>query len=101
LQSLADRVNHAKAGGLGTTERTANLDRLASNEPGVMAADELLVLIEHPHHVLGVGHDIGRRHVLHRTHVADHLPNPTAAQRFLLARRQIMGVADHASLAAT
>jgi hypothetical protein len=59
-----------------------------------------LDLVEHPEHVLGRGHDVGRRHVDMRAQVFRQLPHPAAADCFLLAHAQVVRVADDAALAA-
>ncbi len=84
LQRLAHGVDHAETGRLGAAQGAADLDRLAGDQPGVVAAGELLVLVEHPHHVLGVGHHVRRGHVLERADVRRHLAHPAAAQQLLL-----------------
>ena len=87
LQRLAQREDDAVAGGLGAAERAAHADRLAGDEAGVAAAVDRLELVEHPEHVLRVGHDVGRRHVADRADVLRELAHPAAADRLLLARR--------------
>ncbi len=64
------------------------------------AAVERLVLVEHPQHVLRRRHHVGRRHVLERPDFAGDLPDPAAADQFLLARAQVVRVADDPALGA-
>ncbi len=59
LRASRTRVDEAVAGGLGPAERTAHAHGLAGDEAGVLAAADDLEFIEHPQHVLGVGHDVG------------------------------------------
>ena len=65
-------------------------DRLAGDEAGVAAAVDRLELVEHPQHVLGVGHDVRRRDVRDGPDVPGHLPHPAAADLLLLARAQVV-----------
>jgi hypothetical protein len=100
LEGLADRVDEAVAGGLGPAERTAHAHGLAGDEAGVLGAVDGLELVEHPEHVLGVGHDVGGRDVTEIADVVGQDPDPAAAEPFLLARAEVVRVADDAALAA-
>ena len=100
LQRLAQGEDGAVAGGLGAAERAAHADRLARDEAGAAVAVDRLALVEHPEHVLGSRHDVGSRHVDRGTDVLGDLAHPAAADAFLLARREVVRVADHAALGA-
>jgi hypothetical protein len=71
---------------------------LAGDEAGVVAAVDLLELVQHPEHVLAGGHHVGRRDVGDRAHVLRELAHPAAADLLLLALAEVVGVADHAAL---
>ena len=60
----------------------------------------LLVLIQHPQHVLRIRHHIRRRYVLQRADVIRQLPNPAATDLLLLASAQVVRITNHAALAA-
>ena len=100
LEGLAHREDHAVAGGLGAAERAAHADRLAGDESREPLPVDRLELVEHPEHVLGARHDVGRGHVADRSHVLRELPYPAAADLLLLAHAQVVRIADDASLAA-
>ena len=100
LHGLADGVNDAVAGGLGAAFRAAAFDRFAGDHAGGVMTDQLGIFIHHPAHHLGGGVNIRGRHVLARADVLPHLPDPAAAQAFLLIDGKRGGVHDHAALAA-
>ena len=59
-----------------------------------------LELVQHPEHVLAVGHDVGRGDVLLVADVHGDLADPAAADQLLLAVAEVVRVADDAALAA-
>jgi hypothetical protein len=59
---------------------------------------DLLKLIEHPEHVLRVGHHIRGRYIAHRTDLPRHLAHPATANLLLLPRAKIMRIADYSTL---
>ena len=100
LEGLADGVDEAVAGGLGPAERAAHAHGLAGDEAGILGAVDGLELVEHPEHVLGAGHDVGGGDVPEVADVLGDDPDPAAAEAFLLARAEVVRVADDAALAA-
>ena len=68
--------------------------------PGVVAAAEGLVFIQHPQHVLAAGHHVGGGYVAHRSHVAKDLTHPPPTEGFLFPGTEMMRITDHAALAA-
>jgi hypothetical protein len=99
-QCFANRVDHAVAGRFLPPLRAAHLDRLAGDEAGIASAVDGLELVEHPHHVLRVGHHVRRGDVAERAGVARNLTDPPAADLFGLVRAELVGIAHHAALAA-
>src|ERR1035437_1154115 len=79
FERLAQCEDDAIAGSFSSAERATNADGLAGDEPGKTAAVDLLKLVEHPEHVLRVGHHIRRRYIAHRTDLPRHLAHPATA----------------------
>ena len=69
-------------------------------KPGELGAADPLELVEHPEHVLAVGHDVGGRNVLDGADVRGDLADPAAADAFLFAVAEVVRVADDPALAA-
>jgi hypothetical protein len=65
-----------------------------------VAAVNGLVLVEHPQHVLRGRHHVRRGHVHERADLARDLAHPATTDRLLLARAEVVRIADDASLAA-
>ena len=57
-----------------------------------------LELVEHPHHVLGRGHDVWRSHVEQWAEVSRHLSDPASAESLLLSQAQRPGIANDGAL---
>ena len=55
---------------------------------------DLLKLVQHPDHVLRVGHYVGRGHVGNGANILCDLTHPAAANLFLLALAQIVRIAN-------
>ncbi len=100
--SASRNVNdHAVASRLGSAKRATHADGLAGNEAGKPATVDLLKLVEHPEHVLRVGHHIRGRYIGHRADVPCHLAHPATADLLLLPCAEIMRIADHPTLRPT
>ncbi len=100
LEGLADREHHAVARGFLPPQRAAHAHRLAGDEARILAAVNLLELVQHPEHVLGTGHDVRRRHVEHGPHVAGDGSHPGPTQILLFSHAEVVRIANHAALAA-
>src|SRR5512141_173177 len=100
LEGLPEGVDEAVAGGFRPAERAAHAHRLAGDEAGVFRAVDGFELVEHPEHVLGVGHDVGGGDVAEGADVLGQDPDPAAAETLLLALAEVMRVANDAALAA-
>jgi hypothetical protein len=66
-------------------ERTTHANRLAGNQAGHLGPMNRFILIQHPQHMLGAGHNIRGRHIDKRTDIMRQLTHPAATNLFLLA----------------
>jgi hypothetical protein len=55
---------------------------------------DLLKLVQHPKHVLRIGHNIWSRDIEIRAYVSSDLPDPSAAQLLDFVQAEIMGIAN-------
>jgi len=69
-------------------------------KPGYLAPVDGLELVEHPEHVLGIGHDVGGGDVAEVADIVREDPDPAPAELFLLTGAEVVRVADDAALAA-
>ncbi len=100
FKRFAQAEDHAVSGGFGAALRAAHVHRFAGNEAREVSAVNVFELVENPQHVLGVGHHIGRRDIGQRSNILGNLAHPAAANLFLLAGAEVMGIANHAALGA-
>ena len=100
-QGFSERVNGPVTRGLGAPQRTAHSDRLAGDKTGVFGPGYFFIFVHHPDHVLAIGHDVGSGNILQRADISGDLPHPAAANLFLFAHGQVVGITNNAALAAT
>src|SRR5262245_28828521 len=99
FQRFAEQKNNAVPGRFGTAARTSHPDGLSGDEAGIAAAMNDLELIQHPEHVLCIGHDIGSRYIANGADIARHRADPRPAEGFLLAQAEVVRRADDPALA--
>ena len=95
------KLGHERIGFItGSMDLGCARDRLAGYQARELLPPDRFVLVQHPEHVLGVGHDVGRRDVPEGADVLGDGPDPAPAQPFLLPLAEVVRVADDAALAA-
>ncbi len=78
-QRFAEGVDQAVAGRPPSPFRPTGVDRFAGDRVGPVAARDRLVLVEHPCHVLPVGHQVGRRDLAFGADQPRHAAHPHPA----------------------
>ncbi len=79
FQGFTKCIYYTIAGSFGSPQRASHAHRFAGNKPGASTAMDSFKFIQHPQHVLGIGHYVRSRYVQIRSHRTGHFPYPAPA----------------------
>ena len=98
LGRLPDGIDPASGGGITSAGRSTERQRLSGDHTWGTPSHDLLVLVQHPGHDLGVGIDVGRGNIDVRADVVRDGPNVTPGKALQLPLGHLLGVANHPAL---